>query len=70
MIRFKVEKMGCGGCAKSLTEAVQAVEPGARVDVDLATKRVTVSGITAPADRIARAITAAGYPAEPVPAAA
>lgn len=35
MHRFKVEKMGCGGCAKSVTRAVLAVEPNARVEVDL-----------------------------------
>ena len=70
MIRLKVEKMGCGGCAKSVTSAVQAAEPGARVEVDLPTKLVTVSGTSAPADRIAHAITAAGYPAETLSAAA
>jgi copper chaperone len=65
MIRLKVEKMGCGGCAKSVTGAVRAVEPGARVEVDLATKLVTVSAASVPADRIAQAISATGYPAEP-----
>lgn len=38
MHRFKVEKMGCGGCAKSATRAVLAVEPNARVEADLGTK--------------------------------
>ena len=70
MIRLKVEKMGCGGCAKSVTGAVQAVEPSAGVEIDLALKVVTVSGAAAPAERIADAITAAGYPAEPLSAAA
>ena len=65
MIRLKVEKMSCGGCAKSLTRAVQSIEPNAGVDVDLGAKLVTVSGATGPADRIARAIVEAGYPAEP-----
>ncbi|MEE7490402.1 heavy-metal-associated domain-containing protein [Methylobacterium oryzae] len=65
MYRYKVEKMGCGGCAKSVTRAVQGVEPGASVEVDLGAKLVTVSGATGPADRIATAISAAGYPAVP-----
>ena len=64
MVRFKVEKMGCGGYAKSVTRAVQAIEPNAGVEVDLGAKLVTVSGTTGPADRIARAIAEAGYPAE------
>ena len=65
MIRLKVEKMGCSGCAKSVTRAVQAIEPNAGVEVDLGSKLVTVSGAAGPADRIARAIAEAGYPAEP-----
>ena len=70
MHRFKVEKMGCGGCAKSVTRAVQDIEPNARVEVDLGTKLVTVSDAAGPADRLALAIAAAGFPAEPLPAAA
>ncbi|MGU3479139.1 heavy-metal-associated domain-containing protein [Methylobacterium sp. D48H] len=70
MIRLKVEKMGCGGCAKSVTRAVQAIEPDARVEVDLASKVVTVSGTAVPADRIVQAITTAGYPTEAMLAAA
>ena len=70
MHRFKVEKMGCGGCAKSVTRAVQGIEPNARVEVELGAKLVTVSDAAGPADRIAPAIAAAGFPAEPLPAAA
>lgn len=70
MVRLKVDKMGCGGCAKSVTRAVQAIEPDARVEVDLGAKLVTVSGATVPAARIAQAIAAAGYPVSPVLAAA
>ncbi|MCX4194195.1 heavy-metal-associated domain-containing protein [Methylobacterium oryzae] len=65
MVRLKVEKMGCGGCAKSVTSAVQAIEPDARVEVDLGAKLVTIFGAEGPADRIATAISAAGYPAVP-----
>ena len=66
MYRFKVDKMGCGGCAKSVTRAVIGIEPGAQVEVDREAKLVTVSGAAGPGDRIARAIAAAGYPAEPL----
>lgn len=66
MVRFKVDKMGGGGCAKSVTRAVQAIEPDARVEVDLGAKLVTVSGAASSAERIAQAIIAAGYPAEPM----
>ncbi|MCX4197816.1 heavy-metal-associated domain-containing protein [Methylobacterium organophilum] len=70
MHRFKVEKMGCGGCAKSVTRAIQAVAPNARVEVNLGAKHVTVSDTAGSADRIAQAIAAAGFPAEPLLAAA
>jgi copper chaperone len=65
MLRFKVDKMGCEGCAKSVTRAVQAIAPNARIEVDLGAKRVTVSEAAVPAGQIAQAITAAGYPAVP-----
>ena len=65
MFRYKVDKMGCGGCAKSVTRAVLGIEPNARVEVDLGAKLVTVSDAAGPADRIARAISAAGFPAVP-----
>lgn len=70
MVRIKVDKMGCGGCAETVTRAILRIEPGARIDVDLKAKLVMVSGAGDPADHIAQAITAAGYPAEPVLAAA
>ena len=70
MYRYKVEKMGCGGCAKSVTRAVLAIEPVATVEVDLRAKLVTVSDAAGPADRIVQVIAAAGYPVEPLLAAA
>ncbi|OAH31486.1 heavy-metal-associated domain-containing protein [Methylorubrum sp. B1-46] len=69
MHRFKVEKMGCGGCVNSITRAVLGIEPNAQVEVDLGAKLVTVLGATVPADRIAQAIANAGFPAAPLAAA-
>ncbi|MEE7465017.1 heavy metal transporter [Methylobacterium fujisawaense] len=66
MYRYKVDKMGCGGCAKSVTRAVHGIEPDARVEVDLGAKLVTVSDAAGPAGSIAQAIAAAGYPAQPL----
>ena len=39
---FTVEGMTCGGCAGSVTRAVQQADKNARVEVDLATKTVKV----------------------------
>ena len=71
MFRYKVAKMSCGHCVRAVTEAVHGVDASARVDVDLKTGEVQVSNSTASdADRIARAIGAAGYDATLLGAAA
>lgn len=64
MHRFKVDKMGCGGRAKSVIWAIIGIKPDAQAMVDFGTKRVTVSAAAGPVVRIAQAIAAAGYPAE------
>lgn len=68
MLRFHVAKMSCGGCAASVTKAIQGIDATAGVDVDLTAKLVTVRSAADP-DRIGAAITAAGYPAEQLPLA-
>lgn len=59
---FKVQGMTCGSCARRVTRAVESVDAGATVAVDLARSTVDVK-TAADADAIAAAITAAGYPA-------
>ena len=61
-MRLHIENMSCGGCARSVTRAVEAVDPRARVDADPLTRTVTVD-TTLPADSIYRALDDAGYPA-------
>lgn len=41
---YKVIGMSCGGCAKSVTNAILEVAPEARVDVNLDEKSVMVDG--------------------------
>ncbi len=60
MIEFKVEDMTCGHCAGVIGKAVKSVEPGARLEVDLAAKRVRIDG-QAEAAEFADAIREAGY---------
>lgn len=60
MVQFHVAGMTCGGCARSVTNAVKGVDAGAVVNVDLATKLVAVDSKAA-ASAIANAIKAAGY---------
>ena len=61
MIAFQVDDMTCGHCAHAIEQAIRALDPGARVSVDLSTKRVSVSGTAASAAAIAAALTDAGY---------
>ncbi len=63
MYLFSIPKLSCGGCVATVTKAVQAIDPAAGIDADLKTKIVTVRSDAA-ADRLASAITAAGYPTE------
>ena len=65
MQTYKVEGMTCGHCTRAVTEAIRAVDPGAAVEVDLATGRVGVDSTATP-DVIIRAIVAEGYGAEPI----
>ncbi len=59
-MKFTVEGMTCGHCVRAITRAVQALDPAARVAVDLETKSVAVEA-DLPAERVAAAIAAEGY---------
>ena len=61
MFQFQVEGMTCGGCVRSLTRSVQAIDGNAKVDVDLAAKRVRVD-TSAELAAVTAAIVDAGYP--------
>jgi copper chaperone CopZ len=64
-VTFAVEDMTCGNCVKHVGEAIAEHAAGAKHDVDLAAKRVTVTfdpQATTPA-AIAQALDEAGYPA-------
>lgn len=70
MTSFLIPDMRCGHCVGAITRAVQALDPQARLDVDLAHQRVTVQHGSATPAALAAAIAEAGYtPHEEVPAA-
>jgi len=59
---YTVKGMTCGHCAASVTEEVGEIAGVRTVDVDLASGKVTVaSDEPIPAERIAVAVTEAGY---------
>lgn len=59
-MKFTVEGMTCGHCVRAVTRALQALDPAARVEIDLGAKTVTVdAGVSA--EQVAAAIAAEGY---------
>ena len=47
-MRFHIENMTCGGCARSVTKAVETVDPKAKINADPVTKTVTISVASRP----------------------
>lgn len=61
MLDFLVNDMSCNHCVAAITQAVKAVDDAARVEVDLALKRVRVEPVSADAQAVMAAIADAGY---------
>lgn len=61
MFELTVERMSCGGCARSVTKSVQSVDGNAKVEVDLASKNVRIDS-QASLEAVRSAIIEAGYP--------
>jgi copper chaperone len=65
-VALMVKGMSCGGCVRSVTRAVQRLDPAAKVDVELETGLVRIEGAV-PAEAARHAIETAGYTAELAP---
>ena len=57
--KYKVDGMTCGGCARSVSNAITKLAPQARVEVDLPTGTVAVDG--ASDDAVKKAVESAGF---------
>lgn len=68
MIAFEVKDMNCGHCVSTITEAVTALDSGAKLRIDLASHRVEIEPAAAGAAQLAAAITQAGYTPVPIDA--
>lgn len=62
MIELTLNHMTCGHCEKVVRQTVQKLDPKARVDVDLVTKKVRIDS-TRDAQSIRDALAEEGYPA-------
>jgi copper chaperone len=58
-IAYKVTGMTCGGCARSVENAIRAVAPDAAVEVDQPKGVVTVAGVSE--TQVAQAVEDAGF---------
>lgn len=59
-MQFHIENMTCGGCARSVTKAIQSVDPAAEVTADPASHKVDVKS-AASRDKLVAALTEVGY---------
>lgn len=61
-MELRIENMTCGGCAKSVTKAIQSIDPAARVETNPEARSVKVE-TTATAGALQEVLEEAGYPA-------
>lgn len=64
MIQFIVPDMTCGHCVSTITKALKAEDPQARVEISLGEHLVKVESSLA-AEEIAAALSEAGYTPQP-----
>lgn len=60
MIEFNVQDMTCGHCAGRITKAISGVDAGAKVEIRMEGRTVSIDS-TATAGELAEAISDAGY---------
>lgn len=61
MLSLKVSGMTCGGCINAITRAIQAQDPQAQVQADLASQTVNLETFLSMA-QASELITEAGFP--------
>lgn len=61
MNAFEIKDMTCGHCVSTITKAVKAQDPGAKVQIDLATHRVEIESSETDDAQWSDVITKAGY---------
>ncbi len=61
-MELRIENMTCGGCAKSVTKAIQSVDPNAGIETNPAARTVKVE-TTATSAALQKVLEEAGYPA-------
>ncbi|MGP8231740.1 MAG: heavy-metal-associated domain-containing protein [Methylovirgula sp.] len=57
---YKIPKMNCAGCVRTIEGAVKSLDPAAKVSCDLTTREVSVDTGALPT-LVAEALAAVGY---------
>lgn len=60
-MQFHLDDMTCGGCARTVTKAIQTIDPDANVVTDPPTRLVQVE-TSVPEEQIVTALREAGFP--------
>ncbi len=60
MQEFQIPNMSCGHCVRAITEAVQALDPAAKVQTDVAKRQVQVDS-NVPREALVQQLNNAGY---------
>lgn len=60
-MQFHIENMTCGGCARGVTRAIQAIDPKAEVRADPPSRTVEVIS-SAPRAALEKALVEADFP--------
>jgi copper chaperone len=61
-MKFRIDNMTCGGCARSVTRTIQKLDASAEVSIDVEGRLVEVRSGKAPGE-VAQALEAVGFPA-------
>ncbi|SCB44873.1 heavy-metal-associated domain-containing protein [Rhizobium multihospitium] len=61
-MELRIDNMTCGGCARSVTKAIQSVDPDARIETNPDARTVKIE-TTASRPVLQQALEQAGYPA-------
>jgi copper chaperone len=59
-MKFHIDNMTCGGCARTVTRAIQSVDPDARIDTDPPSRLVKVD-TAALQEQVVAALREAGF---------
>lgn len=60
MTEFRIDDMTCSHCVSTITKAVQSLDRAAKIEIDVAAKRVRVESPVGPY-KLAAAIRSAGF---------